>query len=554
MTNESMVHAAEERLLDAALLQVFANERGQAAVRRTPRWLLAALFLLGVTVTAATMWQARGARTEQRDEAQDPGATSIHEEVEGEGRAGIEALPVTTTNLVAKLVDPRDLQVVTRFENLRALRLWPVKTTFLGIRTGYHGSWTKPPADLLKPIAELKHLEVLRLPSDLAVTPELLTPLAGHPTLREIQLVSDDFTLDDGLVAAMAKIPELRSLHLRFVPLSGDLLLALAKLPLTSLELEFCHGLDANGWRAMRSLRSLQRLAIHDWDWNVVVGKGKQAPGWTPTPEDLGHLQELPGLRSLELLHCGVNDAQLAALPDVLTRLHLFGNALTPTGLDGLRRFSQLRDLLVDTRGRSSLLLASMFGPDPLPAAEATASALQTLHLDTLRYIGALTPTVATAIGSQAGLRDLTIECKQPERGTIAVLLASLKLHRLAWQGTLGPDAESAVPEHSALRDLLAGVKNQPELRELELRARALVDVAALADLPRLERLTLTLTQTHDGMTPALLAPLRRSTSLQDVFLRDYVANDTEPPTAAALQSALGERIRLHRHVSRIAR
>ena len=164
-----------------------------------------------------------------------------------------------------------------------------------------------------------------------------------------------------------------------------------------------------------------------------------------------------------------MDDAQLAALPDALTSLHLFGTKLTPTGLDGLRRFSKLRDLLVDTRGRSSLLLANMFGPDPLPAAEATASALQTLHLDTLRYIGALTPTVATAIGAQAGLRDLTIECKQPEPGTIAVLLDRLKLRRLAWQGTLGPDAESAVPEHSALQDLLAGVKNQPDLRELEL-------------------------------------------------------------------------------------
>ena len=43
----------------------------------------------------------------------------------------------------------------------------------------------------------------------------------------------------------MARIPQLRSLHLRFVPLSGDLLHALAKLPLTSLELEFCRGLDA---------------------------------------------------------------------------------------------------------------------------------------------------------------------------------------------------------------------------------------------------------------------------------------------------------------------
>ena len=554
MTNEPMVHVAEERLLDAALGQVFARERGKAMVRRTSRWLLAALFLLGVTVTAATMWQARGARTEPRDEAQDPGATSIHEEVKGEGRAGIEALPVTTTNLLAKLVDPRDLQVVTRFEHLRALRLWPEKSTFLGIRTGYHGSWTKPPADLLKPIAELKRLEVLRLPSELAVTPELLTPLAGHPTLREIQFVGDELNLDDGLVAAMAKIPQLRSLNLRFVPISGDRLHALAKLPVTSLELEFCRGLDANAWRAMPSLRALQRLAIHDWDWNVVVGQSKPAPGWTPTLADLGHLQELPDLRSLELLHCSVEDAQLAALPDALTKLHLFGTRLTPTGLDGLRRFSQLRDLLVDTRGESSLLLARMFGPDPLPAAEATASALQTLHLETLRYIGALTPTVATAIGAQAGLRDLTIECKEPEPGTVALLLANLKLHRLAWQGTLGPDAESAAPERSALRDLLAAVKNQPELRELELRARALVDVAALANVPRLERLTLTLTQWGDGMTPALLAPLRRSTSLQDVFLHNYIEQDTEPPSAAALQSALGERIRLHRHVSRIAR
>jgi hypothetical protein len=527
---------AADRLLDAALEQLFKSPVARAPVSRSPRWLLAAMLLLGGAVVATVMWQVRNV---PRDETQDPQATPIPAEVSGEGKAAIEALPTTTTNLVAKLVDPRDLAVVARFEGLRALRLWPLKSTFLGISTGYHDAWSEPRADLLQPLAELLHLEVLALPHRLAVTPGLLAPLAGHPSLREIQLERDAVVIDEVLVGALARIPQLRSLHLRFVPLSGGTLRALAKLPLTSLQLDFCHGLDAEGWQALLTMRSLQRLAFTDWSWDTVPGRTDVQPGWRPTPDDLRLLHRLPGLRCLELLGCSVDDEQLAALPDTLTTLHVLGTQLTPEGFAALRRFVKVRDLAIDAKPRGNTI-ADLFAPDSDAAADAFATPLRSLRLRTLRYSGALTPAVVQAIGAQGDLRDLHITSKQPAATAGTDLLRELTLRRLAWRAPV-------------TTELLAALAAQPHLRELDLTASDLGSVAALATAPGLERLALTQEGIGKGIAAASLAPLAGCPALRELVVRVLVTRGAARPDQAELQRAVGDRIRLQLHETEFA-
>lgn len=519
---------AEERLLDAALAQVLAAPVPRTRAAAPSRGLLAALLLLGGAVVATLMWQVPAPG---RDEAQEPATFPLHEEISGEGRAGIEALPNDTVHLFAKLVDPRDLDVVTRFEGLRALRLWPLKVRLLGIDTGtHHTAWREPPADLLQPLAQLRHLEVLRLPHELFVTPALLAPLAGHPSLRELQLVRDAFSIDDAFVAALAQVPRLRSLHLHHVHLDGTTLRALAKLPLTSLRLDYCDGLDADGWQALQTMRSLQRLAFTDWSWDVVPGRKDSAPGWRPTPDDLRQLHRLPDLRALELRGCALDDAQFAALPDTLTTLHLVGTRLTPDGTAALRRFVRLRELELSTKS-TGMTIADLLAPDSEPLADAFAAALQPLRLRRLRYAGALTPAVAQAIGAQRALQDLRLSAKRAPAAA-ADMLAHLRLQRLVCHAPL-------------TAELLRALSQQSELSELELRAAEIPDLAPLAALPRLARLDLVQEGVGNGIAADRLAPLARSPSLRDVDVAVSVERGVARPSEADLQRAVGSRIRL---------
>lgn len=527
------IHPAEERLLDAALSQHFARRRN-AARTNSPRWLAAALLLLGIGVVVATTWLAR---SDARDEAQEPEPLPLPPEVTCTGATGLRAQAPDTEHVLAKLVDPRELSAVARFERLRGLRLLPESVRLAGIDTGVeHGAWTSPPTDLLRPLAALP-LEVLRLPRDLFVTPALLAPLAGHPTLRELQLVGEPggaAGIDDAFVAALAAIPRLRALHLMFAPVDATSLQRVARLPLASLELEFCSGLDAAGWQALLSMRTLRRLAFKEWAWRA----GKRADGaaepWRPAPDDLRRLRELPRLCTLELLRCGIADEDLAVLPDTLSTLRLVGHRLTPGGLDGLRRLGGLRALDLGTTASKSTL-ADLFSPDSVAGAEAFAAALASLHLQSLTYRGALPVSVGQAIGSQGDLRDLTIVSRSSDAASAVDWLGRLRLQRLAWRAPIASD-------------LLGTVAAQPRLRELELSAEAIPGLGPLARAPVLERLTLNATAIGDGVVAASLAPLARAASLRWIDVRVNVARGAERASEADLQRAVGERIRVQLH------
>jgi len=535
MTTNGTLHPAEERLLDAALDQVFVERRLATAPRRDARSpLVAAFVLLGLGVVVTVAWLAR---SPSRSEAQEPAVAPMPPEVEGDERAGIEALPVTTENLFAKFVDPRELPSVGRFPGLRRLRLWPEKTTILGISTGaYHGKWKSPPADLLQPIAKLERLEVLWLPHELGGSPELLAPLAGHPSLRELQFVQDGFTIDERLVAALAAIPKLRSLHFHFVPVNSTVLHHLASLPLRSLEFEHGSGLDAAGWGELLTMRSLERLAFEDWNWPRKTTKAGDAE-WRPDADDLGRLRELPRLRHLELRYCAIDDEQFAALPETLTTLRFAGTQLTPDGIGALRRFVALRELDFDTKTGGLRTIGELFAPEPEAAAEAVAAALPSLRLRKLAYGGALTTALADAIGAQRELRDVEITSKTPAPDLAARLFAKLPVERVVWRAPVTATATAALAK-------------RPDLRELALHCDAISSLAPLADAPRLERLVLSENRIANGIAAGVLAALAASRSLRDIDVHVTVIRGEPHPSEAELQKAVGDRIRLRLHES----
>ena len=528
MSASRTVSPAEERLLDAALQQLFADAAARAAPRRSPHWLLVAMLMLGLGVTATLMWQASEV---QRDEAQDSQRGQQDDEVRVRSRAELDALPATTTHVRWSLVDPRELPAIERFEGLRTLRLVPQQGTLFGLKTGYHRSWTDAPAGLLQPLAELKKLEVLGLPSSLLTTQDVLGPLADHPTLHTVDLTGAWPERPQRPILPLGRLPQLRAISLDLMPIDAATLREVAKLPLTSFELKHCRGLDADGWQALCTMRTLQRLSFSDWSWNVQPGRKVDPPGWRPTPNDLR--------RTLELMHCSVDAAQLEALPDTLTSLHLFGTNLGASGLDGLRRFGALRELRVDTR-KSSHLIASVFDDDPVPEAEAFARALATLRLRSLHYYGALVPAVATAIGAQPDLRELTIDSKVLAPEPLAMLLATARFETLRLRRTLASNRT----KHQDLAPTLTG---QRSLRTLELCVHRDDDLESLAQLPSLEHLTLRFSSDAAGQAidAAKIAPLARCPALREVDLELYTIQGQPPLAPEPLQNALGPAIRL---------
>lgn len=133
--------------------------------------------------------------------------------------AEVEALPPTTVNLLLRLVEVRDLAMLTRFPRLRVLRLWAAPLQVFGVDTHqYHASWRKPPADLLQPLDQLPHLEQIEFASQFVVTPERLAPLVGHPALRSL-CFGRDYVCDEAVVAALARLPQLGVRGLQVSPL-----------------------------------------------------------------------------------------------------------------------------------------------------------------------------------------------------------------------------------------------------------------------------------------------------------------------------------------------
>jgi hypothetical protein len=469
MNRERVIHPAEERLLDAALVQLFAPVSRQA-VRGPHPWLAAALVLLGVVVTATTMWLARDAAD---DTAQEPVTLPLPPSVSIEGKAALEALPVDTENLIASILLPGHSAALARLPKLRRLVLCPLDVHIGPINTRkILPVWDAPPADWLVDVARLPALESLQISFQIKTSPALLAPLARCTTLRELELHGEHVQLDDTMIAALAAIPSLRSLRFDLVSMPVDAIAKLARLRLTSLRLSRSPGFDAASWRELCRLKSLQELKLTYLGRSTGMRGGNQT-SWMPAPEDLRALAALPDLRRIELHQCACTDEHLASLPDTLTGLGLRNLELTPDGFRSLQRFGALRDLHVGTRRYSP----NVFVDEPAglrrDCAAAVAAAIGTLRLRSLELEGEFTPELGRAVAAQPDLTDLQVSSHRI--GDVGELAAAPALRRLLLSELRTPGLMTI--------DTLAPLRACPRLESLELYVHEGLDVADVQKL-----------------------------------------------------------------------
>jgi hypothetical protein len=442
MTEARAVHAAEERLLDAALVQVLARPRhGVAPAAGATPWLAAALVLLGVLVTATTMWLGRAPAPAV---VQEPAPLPVHEVVRG--RSEIEALPADTQHIAAYIMRPADVALFERFRSLRKVDLIPLDVRFGPIETGrILPVWSAPPADLLTPLTRLPALECVRVTSRIVVSPALLAPLAASRSITELHFEGEHVRVDDAFVQALAAIPNLRALRFDLVRLDAAVIDRLRLLKLTSLELSRPNGFDATAWQALCATPSLEKVAL---EWlgrpDFFGGNGKQ-PYWMPQPEDLRALGKLSKLRRVELHRSMVTDEHLESLPTSLTDLALDGHELTPDGFRSLKRFTDLRSLRVATRRYNLTVFATEPADLRRASADALADAIGALRLRSLNFEGEFSDELARAVAAQPDLADVYITTSH--LGDLSPLANAPALRRLRVDLTSpGPTLDSLAP------------------------------------------------------------------------------------------------------------
>ncbi|MFO1077059.1 MAG: hypothetical protein U1E73_04955 [Planctomycetota bacterium] len=474
---------AAERLLDAALEQVFAGEAVAARplAKSPPRrtWLAAAVVLFALAITTALMWQARGPG---RALAQQPtGPAPLPAQQRAASKAEIDALPADTANLCALMTGPEELEQVTRLHALRRLQIAPsnLATAVLRLfgdkgrdedrKTGKAATWNDAPADFLSPLASLPELEALDLSGDL-VSSRNLPALKACPKLRSLSL-DRGFAVDDALVTALTELPHLRALRFDIVHLDAAAVTRLRRLALEEIELSRCPGFDATAFAELCAMKSLREVSFAWLGRPDFFTGDRKSMLWMPGADDLRRLEALPALRSLTFARCAIAAEHLAALPTGITSLALSGTDLAPDDFRLLKRFGKLRHLDLAT-AKFSLGISLGAAPDLAAKADAFAAAVGSLRLTSLDYAGALT------------------------------------------------------------EDLMLQIAQQPDLTSAHLRTHQLPSLAALAGAPRLRDLAIVETNGPSHLTVEDLAPLARCRALRRFDLRTYDADVTRDELA----------------------
>lgn len=412
---------AEERLLDASLAQLFGRQAPVArAANRRQRWFAAALLLLGLGVVAATaLWEGGRHGPAQRP-AQEPTPHPLPPPVTAQDVAELGALPATTGNLVARMIDPGELTALARLTKLRRLQVIAMPT---GGRAPSGEAWhsARTAADVLRPLAALPMLEELELPFHLQLRPEQLQPLRMLPNLRSLSLTTAA-PADAELGTALRALPALREIRLRGSLVETALFTELAGHPLRSLSLSACPGLDDDAFAAIARLRTLRRLEItcQNSEGTAATANGS-APLRTLDAAAFAAFAALPELRELLLDESAFDDRMFARLPVGLERLDLGQRPMGSLVAEALRRLGSLRDLTFGC------------GLDPAPAADL----LGALRLRRLDYRGRdVSPELLRAIGAQPDLEELSLRVRSPSID-LSPLVAAPRLSTIeirAWQ------------------------------------------------------------------------------------------------------------------------
>ncbi|MCA8952163.1 MAG: hypothetical protein KDE27_21820 [Planctomycetes bacterium] len=484
MNRPTSRHPAEERLLDAALQQLIvaapiATKPLPASRPQRRRLVAAAMFLLGLGVTATMVWQARGSDPGRDREStpgsgwQDPAAAGTTAKRRAEGRSELAKLPVDTTDLVLWASQPSDLAGLTRLTRLRRLQI-AVHSRGRGATLWTKSrAWNEAAADCLAPIAALTELETLSLPGSLRLRPEHLAPLRELGRLRELTLVGTHVALDAELVDALQALRGLRTLHLDIVTLDAAAVERLAALALEEIEISRCPGFDAASFARLCALATLQRVTLGELGRRDFFCDDQSAMLWRAGAQDYPKLAALPALDQLTLRSCAIGRDELRALPTTIRSLSLHGHELAPGDLGELKRFGALRDLHLTTR-RYNITLGGIFEKDGDEArADAFAAALGSLRLQSLDYGGTITEALLQQLAGQPDLTRLRLltGTSVPSLGPLAGAprLSQLILHENHSPSTLELDDLAPLARSKALRVLtIQTVEPRVSTAELE--------------------------------------------------------------------------------------
>ncbi|MFY9342923.1 MAG: hypothetical protein WAT39_10570 [Planctomycetota bacterium] len=387
---------AEERLLDAALVQVMVGHAAgsRPVPHRRHGYLAAAVLALAAVV--GTQWLAGRNDRVPAVQDQEPVPETLPKAVIAHDVDALATLSVDLQNLVCELRSPAELEQLRRFQALRRLVLRNDPPPLGGAGPSGPRFWLDPKPEALAPLATLPELRELHWPRAMRVQGKHIEALAPAPQLRSLVLPEQTRCGDD-LVPALAKLSRLESLRLESLLVPAPLLAALATLPLRRLEFIACAGLDDNAFRSLQAMRSLVALAITHQNGGslqvdgVIHGKGPL------TASSFAAIAALPALRELDLEESELRDELLQELPARLHWLNLGSRHVDFAVASGLRRLGELRDLAV----------GAGVGTE---AAERMVDVLGTLHLTRLEYRGVLTADLLAAIARQPDLTTLAIQ------------------------------------------------------------------------------------------------------------------------------------------------
>ena len=434
MTTKTVV---EERLLDLALEEALAAP--PAAARQWPGVVAAALFLCGIGVVAALLWQQRSDSTAT---VQEPAPAPQPEPVRANSPAELATLPPRTQNLEVRLVAPAELAGLRRFRDLRRLHLLPPvvrpalfapdaeRRKYLEDQAAAAARFADPASFAV--LGELSTLQVLELPHQIRWTPE------HFAFLRDLKLVELGVAVIDlrpaAAIEALLVAPALRTLRFSLAAIDAALLRALEPLRLERLELLACAGFDDAAWAALGSIRTLRAIEITNVREGTMEHDGERLAIGTMGDAAFDAFAALPALQHLGLDECEFPGDLLARLPTTLTSLDLGDRRMTWGEARSLRRLTALRAL---TFGN---------GLDEQQAAEVLPSwSLERLDYRGMVYGFAPQHTLLAAIAAQPRLHELRLTRPSP-RANLAPLAGAPRLGTLELFGRGVMPSDAGIP------------------------------------------------------------------------------------------------------------
>ncbi len=417
---------AEERLLDAELQQLFAEDARAVVLQRRSGWGAAAVVLLGLTVAISVWWVRTSPGTVPAlSPAQDPASEPLPEPVSATAST-IADVPDDVQNLECDLLPADRMAEFARFRHLRRIVLKSA------------------------PFAETSR----------QLTDKDLAPLVALPALTDLGLRGAGCAVTVAMLPTLDAMPALRALELRECHIDATTIARLARLELRSLRLDGC-AVDApklGALAALPSLRVLQLSRLGRTVRSIPSDRESQEP---PGLDAFGLLGMLPQLEDL-LVGGDCPEDLITVLPRSLTRLDVIDVAgLSEASLRCLAEFPRLKELRVRLTADSAEAYAKarageldeasrITGQVGASRAKAFAEGLSPLHLRRLAIYNLGAGHVGAAVAAQPELEHLsltngidfdalrpssslrTIRCyTMPPQGSLAALRDIESLRRL---------------------------------------------------------------------------------------------------------------------------